>query len=126
MEQGGISLSEREFARIKGRVYQIAGISLSDAKRTLIISRLPKIVRGLALPSFDSYVDFLERGKSAQDGQGFVNALTTNLTRFYREDHHFDHLRKHVEGLLATKPRGNRLRSGRPAARPGRNLIRSA
>ncbi|MGV8833255.1 MAG: CheR family methyltransferase [Devosia sp.] len=110
MEQGEISLSEREFARIKGRVYQVAGISLSDAKRTLVVSRLSKIVRGLNLPSFDAYVDFLERGGTAQDGQEFVNALTTNLTRFYREDHHFEHLRKHVQALLASKPRGSRLR----------------
>lgn len=110
MEQGEISLSEREFSRIKNRVYQVAGISLSDAKRTLVISRLSKIVRSLSLPSFDAYVDFLERGGSAQDGQDFVNALTTNLTRFYREDHHFTHLRSHVGALMATKPRGSRLR----------------
>lgn len=110
MEQGEISLSEREFARIKGRVYQVAGISLSDAKRTLVVSRLSKVVRALGLPSFDAYIDFLERGGTGQDGQEFVNALTTNLTRFYREDHHFDHLRKYVEGLLASKPRGSRLR----------------
>ncbi|WDQ99921.1 protein-glutamate O-methyltransferase [Devosia sp. J2-20] len=110
MEQGEISLSEREFARIKGRVYQVAGISLSDAKRTLVISRLSKIVRALGLPSFDAYIDFLERKGTAQEGQEFVNALTTNLTRFYREDHHFDHLRKHIEALVASKPRGSRLR----------------
>lgn len=110
MEQGEISLSEREFSRIKNRVYQVAGISLSDAKRTLVISRLSKIVRGLGLPSFDAYVDFLERGGSAQDGQNFVNALTTNLTRFYREDHHFEHLRSYIGGLIAEKPRGARLR----------------
>ena len=110
MEQGEISLSEREFSRIKNRVYQVAGISLSDAKRTLVISRLSKIVRGLGLPGFDAYVDFLERGGSAQDGQDFVNALTTNLTRFYREDHHFEHLRSHVGALLAEKPRGSKMR----------------
>lgn len=110
MDHGEISLSEREFARIKARVYQVAGISLSDAKRTLVISRLSKIVRGLSLKSFDAYVDFLEKGGSAQDGQLFVNALTTNLTRFYREDHHFDHLRQHVANLIAKKPRGQRLR----------------
>ena len=110
MEQGEISLSEREFSRIKNRVYQVAGISLSDAKRTLVISRLSKIVRGLGLPGFDAYVDFLERGGTAQDGQNFVNALTTNLTRFYREDHHFEHLRAHVGALIAEKPRGTRLR----------------
>lgn len=110
MEQGEISLSDREFSRIKGRVYQVAGISLSDAKRTLVISRLSKIVRALGLPGFDAYVDYLERGGSAQDGQDFVNALTTNLTRFYREDHHFEHLRSYVGSLIAEKPRGARLR----------------
>ena len=110
MDHGEISLSEREFARIKARVYQVAGISLSDAKRTLVISRLSKIVRGLGLKSFDNYVDFLEKGGSTQDGQHFVNALTTNLTRFYREDHHFDHLRQYLAKLIAQKPRGQRLR----------------
>lgn len=110
MEQGEISLSDREFSRIKGRVYQVAGISLSDAKRTLVISRLSKIVRALGLPSFDAYVDYLERNGSAGDGQDFVNALTTNLTRFYREDHHFEHLRSYVGTLIEQKPRGGRLR----------------
>jgi len=110
MEQGEISLSDREFSRIKDRVYQVAGISLSDAKRTLVVSRLSKIVRALGLSGFDAYVDYLERGGSAQDGQDFVNALTTNLTRFYREDHHFEHLRSYVGALIAEKPRGMRLR----------------
>jgi chemotaxis protein methyltransferase CheR len=110
MEQGEISLSDREFSRIKTRVYQVAGISLSDAKRTLVISRLSKIVRALELTSFDTYVDYLERNGSAEDGQDFVNALTTNLTRFYREDHHFDHLRSFVATLIDEKPRGSRLR----------------
>jgi chemotaxis protein methyltransferase CheR len=110
MDQGEISLSDREFSRIKNRVYQIAGISLSDAKRTLVLSRLSKVVRALGLPSFDAYIDFLEHGGSAHDGQEFVNALTTNLTRFYREDHHFEHLRAYVGSLIAEKPRGSRLR----------------
>lgn len=110
MDNAEISLSDREFARIKNRVYQVAGISLGDAKRTLVVSRLSKIVRSLNLASFDDYVDYLERGASATDGQEFVNALTTNLTRFYREDHHFAHLRTHVGALLSEQPRGSRLR----------------
>ena len=68
MEQGEISLSDREFTRIKGRVYQVAGISLSDAKRTLVVSRLSRIVRGLGVASFDAYMDHLERGATAADG----------------------------------------------------------
>ena len=57
MDQGEISLSEREFSRIKSRVYKVAGISLSDAKRTLVVSRLSKIVRALNLSGFDADVD---------------------------------------------------------------------
>ena len=110
MEQGEFSLSEREFGRIKARVYAVAGIALSDAKRTLVVSRLSKILRALGLPSFDAYLDYLERGGTAKDAQDFINALTTNLTRFYREDHHFEHLRAHVGGLIAERPRGSRLR----------------
>ncbi|WP_404401556.1 CheR family methyltransferase [Pelagibacterium halotolerans] len=107
MDNGEIALSEREFSRIRARVYKIAGISLSDAKRTLVVSRLSKILRRLGLKSFDSYVDYLETSGSDADNQEFVNALTTNLTRFYREDHHFDHLVTHIRSVVARKPRLN-------------------
>ena len=105
MEQGELALSDREFERIKQRVYRVAGISLSDAKRTLVVSRLLKLVKALNLPSFDAYVDFLERSSTDKDAQDFVNALTTNLTRLYREDHHFEHLQHHVEALMQDRSR---------------------
>lgn len=100
-----IALSDREFARVKARVYAEAGISLSEAKRTLVVSRLSKILRQLGIPSFDAYVDYLERSADPKAAQEFVNALTTNLTRFYREDHHFDHLVSYVAELMQRRPR---------------------
>lgn len=106
MDQGEIALSDREFGRVKARVYAEAGISLSDAKRTLVVSRLSKIVRALKLPSIDAYLDYLEHTKSQRDAQDFINALTTNLTRFYREDHHFEHLVGYVCGLMERRPPG--------------------
>ena len=115
MEQGEIALSDREFSRVKARVYAQAGISLSDAKRTLVVSRLSRIVRGLRLNSFDAYLDHLERGGAERDAQDFVNALTTNLTRFYREDHHFDHLAEYVRQLMQRRPRTGP--DGRPKLR---------
>lgn len=115
MDAGEFPLSEREFSRIRERVYRVAGISLSDAKRTLVVSRLSKIVRGLSLPGFDAYIDFLEMRGQAEDDQDFVNALTTNLTRFFREDHHFDHLTSHVAGLIARPRRMGK--GGRPRLR---------
>jgi chemotaxis protein methyltransferase CheR len=115
MDQGELALSDREFERIKQRVYKVAGISLSDAKRTLVVSRLFKLVKALNLPSFDAYVDHLERGGTGKDAQDFVNALTTNLTRFFREDHPFEHLRHHVETLMAHRPRA--AAGGKPRLR---------
>jgi chemotaxis protein methyltransferase CheR len=97
------SLSDREFERIRERLYDTAGISLSDAKRTLVIARLSRILRALGLPTFDSYVDFLETQGSASDAQDFVNALTTNLTRFWREEHHFEHLTHYIGDLIRTR-----------------------
>lgn len=115
MESGDFALSEREFSRVKARVYTEAGISLSDAKRTLVVSRLSKLVRALGLNSFDSYLDYLERHGSELERQDFVNALTTNLTRFWREDHHFEHLVNYVGQLVAARPRTSP--GGRPRLR---------
>jgi chemotaxis protein methyltransferase CheR len=115
MDQDDISLTDREFERVKQRVYRVAGISLSDAKRTLVVSRLFKVVRTLGLASFDAYIDYLERQGTEKDAQDFVNALTTNLTRFYREDHHFEHLLQHVQTVTASRPRMSS--GGRPRLR---------
>lgn len=97
-----IKLSNSEFDKIRDRIYRIAGISLGEAKRVLVVSRLSKILRALNIPSFDSYVDFLDKIASQDEKQVFVNALTTNLTRFYREDHHFDHLVDYVGKIIAS------------------------
>ena len=105
MIEGEIPLSDREFARVKARVYAEAGIALSDAKRTLVVSRLSKILRGLRIGSFDEYVDYLETSATEKDAQDFINALTTNLTRFFREDHHFAHLSSYVGELMQQRPR---------------------
>lgn len=115
MEAGEFALTDREFNRVKARVYAEAGISLSDAKRTLVVSRLGKLVRTLKLDSFDSYIDYLERQGSPADAQDFVNALTTNLTRFWREDHHFAHLIGYVEQLMQHRPRNSA--GGKPKLR---------
>jgi chemotaxis protein methyltransferase CheR len=115
MEQAEIPLSAAEFGRVKARVYEEAGIALSDAKRTLVISRLSKIVRALGLGSFTDYLDFLDGRAAPEDRQDFINALTTNLTRFWREDHHFSHLADYVKQLAAKPTRFSP--DGRPRLR---------
>ncbi len=116
MEKDDISLSDKEFNLVKKRLLEVAGISLSNAKRTLVISRLSKVMKKLSIDSFTKYIDFLDSTKSSnKDKQDFVNALTTNLTRFYREDHHFDHLISHIGKVIAQKPRIGA--NGRPRLR---------
>jgi chemotaxis protein methyltransferase CheR len=102
LDPNEFALGEREFEQIRTRLYAVAGISLSDAKRTLVIARLSKVIRGLGLPSFAAYLDYLDQQASPDDEQDFVNALTTNLTRFWREEHHFTHLVEHVGHLVAS------------------------
>lgn len=103
MDQNEFALGEREFERIRERLYAVSGISLSDAKRTLVIARLSKIVRSMRLGSFDAYLEHLERHGTADDAQAFVNALTTNLTRFWREEHHFTHLVEQVGEMMKSR-----------------------
>jgi chemotaxis protein methyltransferase CheR len=110
MEQGEYPLSDREFVRIQARVRAHAGIALSDAKRTLVVSRLAKILRRKRLASFDDYLDLLEGAGEAEDAQEFINALTTNLTRFWREEHHFAHLVSYFAEILAERSRTGNTR----------------
>ncbi len=102
-EAGEFALTDADFARIRARVRAAAGIALSDAKRALVIARLSRLVRALQLSSFAAYLDHLEGAGTADDAQDFVNALTTNLTRFWREEHHFTHLSAYVGGLIKAR-----------------------
>ncbi|MEQ1768764.1 MAG: CheR family methyltransferase, partial [Devosia sp.] len=80
-----------------------AGIALSEAKRTLVVARLAKILRARGFATFNAYLDHLERAGTPLESQEFVNALTTNLTRFWREDHHFEHLTQYVGQIIRAR-----------------------
>ena len=71
------------------------GISLGDTKQQLVQGRLARRLRALKLANYAEYIDLLERGERAELEE-FVNAITTNLTAFMRESHHFDYLAKEV------------------------------
>lgn len=83
-----------DFERVRKLVYQRAGISLSDSKEQMVYSRLARRLRSLNLGSFAAYFEYLQQDE--EEWQQFVNALTTNLTAFFREEHHFDSLAKHL------------------------------
>lgn len=82
------SFTEADFERVRRLIYRDAGISLSEAKRDMVYSRLARRLRALGLDSFTAYLDRLERD-GAQETEAFINSLTTNLTAFFREGHHF-------------------------------------
>lgn len=86
-----------DFERVRKLIYQRAGISLSTVKQDMVYSRLARRVRATGARTFTQYLDALERNGGGE-WEAFVNSLTTNLTSFFREAHHFpmlsDHLRK--------------------------------
>lgn len=87
-----------DFDRIRALIYREAGISLAAGKHEMVYSRLSRRLRVLNIPSFEQYLDTLERDRDNPEWQAFTNALTTNLTAFFREDHHFPILAEHVKG----------------------------
>ena len=91
-----------DFARVRKLIYQHAGISLSDAKTDMVYSRIGRRLRVLDMDSFKTYLDQLERGNDTKEWEAFVNSLTTNLTSFFREEHHFPILADHL--VLLKKP----------------------
>ncbi|MFT6733188.1 MAG: chemotaxis protein methyltransferase CheR [Polaribacter sp.] len=81
---------KEDFKRVVRIIYKVSGISLSARKEDMVYSRLGRRLRANGLNRFCDYLDFVAKNKDEQTV--FVNALTTNLTHFFREEHHFDYL----------------------------------
>ena len=92
---GEFSFDARDFERVRSLIYARAGISLHAGKQAMVYSRLSRRLRETGHRSFGSYLQWLDAATgpdAADEWQEFVNCLTTNLTSFYRESHHFDAL----------------------------------
>ena len=90
---GLMKISDSEFNSIREIVYDRFGISLSDAKKSLVVGRLQKIIRSLGHSTFKQYYDQLVADKTGQSLNTLVNRITTNHTFFNRENAHFDFFR---------------------------------
>ena len=90
------AFTQADFERTKKLIYKHAGISLSSSKHKMVYSRLARRLRANGLNSFHDYLNFLEK-EGSTEWEAFTNALTTNLTAFFREPHHFPILEKHIE-----------------------------
>ncbi|MBB3329723.1 chemotaxis protein methyltransferase CheR [Halomonas campaniensis] len=91
-----LELTDADFTRIRELIYRRAGIVLAEHKREMVYSRLAKRLRHYGLTRFGDYLARLERQPEAREWEAFTNALTTNLTAFFREAHHFPLLAEHV------------------------------
>jgi len=95
--------TEQDFQRIRKLIHEHAGISLSESKQELVYSRLAPLLRKAGSKTFVEYLDRLERGNEAE-WTDFTNSLTTNLTSFFREEHHFPILAEHLRKLGKDRP----------------------
>ncbi|MCA1978185.1 MAG: chemotaxis protein CheR [Thiobacillus sp.] len=95
------AFTPRDFARVRELIYRQAGIALSESKQEMVYSRLARRLRAKGLNSFESYLDALESDRSGEEWEAFINALTTNLTSFFREGHHFPLLAEHARQAKA-------------------------
>lgn len=106
--------TDADFDRVQAMIYRRAGISLHDGKHAMVYSRLSRRLRETGYQSFHDYLGWLESSDSPE-WQEFINALTTNLTSFFRENHHFEVF----ANLLKSKPLGSPWRVWCSAASTG-------
>jgi chemotaxis protein methyltransferase CheR len=95
--------TKKDFDRVSKLIYDHAGISLSDSKQELVYSRLSRRLRATGINNFAEYLALLESNNEAEWEQ-FANSLTTNLTSFFREAHHFPVLAEHLRALRGKHP----------------------
>lgn len=101
--------NRKDFEHIRDLVGERTGIVLSDHKITMVYGRLSRRLRQLKLTSFRDYLKLLE-DQSGQELIEFTNALTTNLTSFFREPHHFDYMKSDALPALVKNRPQQRLR----------------
>jgi chemotaxis protein methyltransferase CheR len=97
-EQKEFLFTQSEFERIRTLLYQHSGIKLNDSKKDMVYSRLGRRLRATGMKSFQEYLELVEQDEG-DEWEAFINSLTTNLTAFFREPHHFPLLKEHVLSL---------------------------
>ncbi len=103
---GEFPLFIEDFRAIAAMLHADAGIAVSEAKATLVYSRLAKRLRALGLGSFREYRALLASHDGGEERRQMLTALTTNVTRFFREPHHFEHMKTAVLPPLLKAARG--------------------
>jgi len=127
MVEGEFAFTEGDFRKIAAMLHGDAGIALPDDKATLVYSRLAKRLRALGLASFKDYCALVATREGLDERQKMLAALTTNVTRFFREPHHFDHLRQELTGALGRRAKaGEKVRIWSAACSSGQEPYSAA
>ena len=92
----GNQLTQQQFQHIASMVTKLTGIQLPSGKEELVKGRLSRRIRALGLRNFDEYLDYLDKDKSGREMSQMLDAITTNVTSFFREPAHFQFLRDTV------------------------------
>lgn len=93
----------QDFQRVRKMIYDHAGISLNESKQELVYSRLSRRLRATGITTFSEYLKLLEQNDE-QEWEAFANSLTTNLTSFFREHHHFPLLADQLKKIGSSRP----------------------
>jgi len=113
------SLSSAEFRFVCAFVYDTTGIVLNEGKREMLYRRLTRITRERELDGFSAYCDLL-KSQPEKERDYFINAITTNLTSFFREQHHFDYMTQHeIPNIISNAGNNKRLRIWSSASSTG-------
>jgi len=111
LASGEYPLTRRDLMEVAAMIYADAGIYLNESKASLVYSRLSKHIRTLGLKGFREYCSLVSSPAGAAARRDMLSHLTTNFTRFFRENHHFEHLKSDVlPELLARAKNGGRVR----------------
>ena len=104
-------LTEGEFGRLAAIAREDAGLMLPESKRQMVQSRMSRHLKRSHFESFDAYISHVERDKGGRDREELISLLTTNVSSFFREDHHFKTLETQVlPSLISDARRGSRVR----------------
>lgn len=104
-------MTAEQFARLARIVHQDSGIALAETKKGLLMARTNRRLRSLKMSDYSAYCDFLERPDGVEERRHLLVAVTTNVTAFFREAHHFELLSQQIlPGLVTAARRGARVR----------------
>jgi chemotaxis protein methyltransferase CheR len=108
-----VEISDREFELLRKLVYERSGIKLNEGKKSLVQGRLNKLLKANRFKSFRQYYDHITEDKTGDALTGMLDAISTNLTSFFREERHFDYLNSSYLPNLIQR----RIREGRKSIR---------